>query len=208
MASAIIHIAVANEINKTLKQDESKFLIGSIAPDIAKQVGETKIKSHFQDQDDGIPNLDKFLNKYGNKIKDPFIMGYYVHLYTDYLWFKYFIPEIFDNDTSMIKKLNGEVVKCNGDMKKQYIYNDYTNLNKQVIDEYNLNLKIFYNEAPIIENGIEEIPMEKIDILLDKIGLIIKASNEYKNFVFDITNIKKFVETSVKLILSDLEERR
>lgn len=207
MASAIIHIAVANEINKTLKQDESKFLIGSIAPDIAKQVGETKIKSHFQEQDDGIPNLSKFLDKYGDKIKDPFIMGYYIHLYTDYLWFKYFVPEIFDNDSSMIKKLNGEVVKCNGDMKKLYIYNDYTNLNRQVIDEYNLNLKIFYNEPPIMENGIEEIPMDKIDILLDKIGLIIKATNEHKNFVFDITNIKKFVETSTKIILSDLEEK-
>ena len=207
MASAIIHIAVANEINKKLNKNKSRFLIGSIAPDIAKQVGETKIKSHFQDRDDGIPNLGKFLDKYGDKINDPFIMGYYVHIYTDYLWFKYFIPEIFDNDNSMIKKLNGEVVKCNGDMKKQYIYNDYTNLNRQVIDEYNLNLKIFYNEPPIIENGIEEIPMDKINVLLDKIGLIVKASNEYKNFVFDITNIKKFVETSVKLITSDLEEK-
>ena len=207
MASAIIHIAVANEINKVLKKDESKYLIGSIAPDIAKHIGETKVKSHFQDTDDGIPNLEKFLNKYGNKLDDPFILGYYVHIYTDYLWFKYFIPEVFNNDTSMIKKLNGEIVKCNGKMQQQYIYNDYTNLNRQVIEEYNLNLKIFYNEIPVFENGIEEIPMDKINLLLDKMGLIIAATNEHKNFIFDITNIKKFVETSVKIILSDIEER-
>ncbi len=207
MASAIIHIAVASEINKVIKQDESKYLIGSIAPDIAKHIGETKVKSHFQNADDSIPILDKFLSKYGDKLNDPFILGYYVHLYTDYLWFKYFIPEVFDKDNSMIKKLNGEVVKCNGDMKKLYIYNDYTNLNRQVIDEYNLNLKIFYNELPNIENGIEEIPMDKLDLLLDKMGLIIISSNENKNFIFDITNIKKFVETSVKIILSDIQNR-
>lgn len=207
MASAIIHIAVASEINKTLKLNESKYLIGSIAPDIAKHIGETKLKSHFQDRDDGIPNLQKFLDKYGDKLHDPFILGYYIHIYTDYLWFKYFIPEVFDKDTSMIKKLNGEIVKCNGDMKKQYIYNDYTNLNRQVIDEYDLNLKIFYNDPPVFENGIEEIPMEKIDLLLDKMGLIIASTNEHKNFIFDITNIKKFVETSTKIILSDIEEK-
>ena len=207
MASAIIHIAVANEINKTLKKDEQKFLIGSIAPDIAKQIGMTKVLSHFQDKDDSIPNLDKFLNKYKDKLNDPFILGYYVHLYTDYLWFKYFIPELYDDDSSMIKKLNGEVIKCNGDMEKLYIYNDYTNLNRKVIDEYNLNLKIFYNSPPVFENGIDEIPMDKIDVLLDKMGLIISKTNEHKNFVFDITNIKKFVSTSVDIILSDINER-
>jgi len=207
MASAIIHIAVANEINKRINKDEQKFLIGSIAPDIAKQIGMTKVLSHFQDSDDSIPNLDKFLAKYKDKLNDPFILGYYVHLYTDYLWFKYFVPEIYDDDSSMIKKINGEVIKCNGDMKKQYIYNDYTNLNRKVIDEYNLNLKIFYNSPPVFENGIDEIPMDKIDVLLDKMGLIISKTNEYKNFVFDITNIKKFVSTSVEIILSDINER-
>lgn len=42
MASSMIHIAVANEINKTLKRDNKSILIGSIAPDIAKQVGMEK----------------------------------------------------------------------------------------------------------------------------------------------------------------------
>lgn len=207
MASSIIHIAVANEINKEIKKDESRLLIGSIAPDISKHIGENKVKSHFQDEDNSIPNLDKFLSKYGDKLDDPFILGYYIHIYTDYLWFKYFIPEVFDNDTSIIKKLNGEEVKCNGDMKKQYIYNDYTNLNKQIIDEYELNFKIFYNEIPKFENGIDEIPMDKVWLLLDKTGLIVASANEHKNFIFDITNIKKFIETSVKLILSDVQDR-
>ena len=34
MASSLIHICVAKEVNKFLNRDESQLLIGSIAPDI------------------------------------------------------------------------------------------------------------------------------------------------------------------------------
>lgn len=70
MASAVIHIAVASEINNVIKRDKYKLLIGSIAPDISKQIGETKIKSHFLDNENNdIPNIDKFLGKYKDNIK-------------------------------------------------------------------------------------------------------------------------------------------
>ena len=36
MASSIIHICVANEINKSLKRNSRELLIGTIAPDISK----------------------------------------------------------------------------------------------------------------------------------------------------------------------------
>ena len=52
MASSMIHIAVANEINKVLKRDSSQLLIGTIAPDISKLIGETKEKSHFLTQNE------------------------------------------------------------------------------------------------------------------------------------------------------------
>ena len=42
MASAIIHICVAKEINKTLQLPEKELFLGSIAPDISKQVGQTR----------------------------------------------------------------------------------------------------------------------------------------------------------------------
>ena len=58
MASSIIHIAVANEINKVLKRTSSHILIGSIAPDISKLVGETKKKSHFLTEEGDIPNIE------------------------------------------------------------------------------------------------------------------------------------------------------
>ena len=112
MASAVIHIAVAKEINKDLKMNEKELFLGTIAPDISKQLGESKVKSHFLPNDKtDLPILDKFLDKYKNNLNNPFIMGYYIHLFTDYLWFKYFIPEI-TNSSDYIKVLSGNKIKC------------------------------------------------------------------------------------------------
>ena len=172
MASSLIHMAIANEVNKSIKYDNNKLLIGSIAPDISKLIWENKIKSHFLDSlENNVPNINSFLKKYKDKMNDDFVMGYFIHLYTDYLWFKYFIPEFYSEP--MIMKLDGSVVKCNGNMLSLYIYNDYTNLNIQLLDEYNLNLKIFYNKIPDMKNIIEEIPMEKLYLIINKCSEVI-----------------------------------
>lgn len=203
MASSLIHLCVANEINKTLHKDKKKLLIGSIAPDISKQVGEPREKSHFYIE--GITNHNKFLEKYENYLSDDFVLGYYIHLYTDYLWEKYFVTEIMNKD--LIRKLNGDIIKCNGEMYRQYIYSDYTSLNSQIIDEYELEFDVFYEDIPKIENIIEEIPMEKINIIVDKTGVIIANSKKRKEFVFDINAIKQFIKLSTGIILSDINNR-
>lgn len=205
MASAVIHLAVANEINKELNRDKSQLLIGAIAPDISKFIGEDKAKSHFlKELDSNIPDIESFLNKYKNSLTDDFVMGYFIHLYTDYLWFKYFVTEFYDKP--MITKLDGTVVKCSGNMLSLYVYNDYTNLNIKLIDRYNMDLKIFYNQLPKLSNIIEEIPMDKMGLLLSQMGIIIENSKEKKDYIFNIENIEKFIATSVELILGKITE--
>lgn len=205
MASAVIHLAVANEINKKLNRDKSQLLIGAIAPDISKFIGEDKTKSHFlKELDSNIPDIESFLNKYKNSLTDDFVMGYFIHLYTDYLWFKYFVTEFYDKP--MITKLDGTVVKCSGNMLSLYVYNDYTNLNIKLIDKYNMDLKIFYNQLPKLSNIIEEIPMDKMGLLLSQMGIIIENSKEKKDYIFNIENLEKFIATSVELILGKITE--
>ena len=64
MASAVIHIAVAKEINKDLKMNEKQLFLGTIAPDISKQLGESKVKSHFlPDVQSNLPILDNFFRQ-------------------------------------------------------------------------------------------------------------------------------------------------
>ena len=204
MASSMIHIAVANELNKTLNKDNKKLLIGSIAPDIAKLIGRTKIVSHFQDKDDDLPNLNKFLSKYKSDLSDDFVLGYYIHIFTDYLWFKYFVPDFYEN--GIIYKLDGTIENISVDRKINYFYNDYTNLNINLIDEYNLDLSIFYEDIPKLKDIIKEIPMNKIYVIIDQAGIILENTKESKSYIFDMNLVNKFIKTSVDYILSNLKE--
>ena len=205
MASTVIHMCVANEVNKYLKKDDKGILIGSIAPDISKHINETKKYSHFLDNvDNDIPNIDRFLNKYKNYLNYDFVMGYYIHLYTDYLWFKYFIPNFIKKD--FIYTLDNKKVNLSDKEKLEYVYNDYTNLNIKLLDEYEMDLSIFYEDIPNFKNIIEEIPMDKLQLIIDKAGLIIKNSKEEKSFIFDIEEINKFIEFCVSDIITQLEK--
>lgn len=204
MASSVIHICVANEINKIIKRDSRKLLIGTIAPDISKLLGETKFYSHFLDNvNNNIPNINKFLDKYGNYLNDDFVLGYYIHLYTDYLWFKYFIPNIIKGN--YIKELDGTLVKYTEETFKYYVYNDYSNLNNQLIDRYNFPMKIFYEEIPYIPNIISEIPIDRLNLIVDKTGILIEESKKGKKYLFKIDDIITFIESSKETILKELD---
>ena len=205
MASSVIHMCVANEVNKYLKKDNKGILIGSIAPDISKHINETKEYSHFLDNvDNDIPNIDRFLYKYKNYLNDDFVMGYYIHLYTDYLWFKYFIPNFIKKD--FIYTLDNKKVNLSDKEKLEYVYNDYTNLNIKLLDEYEMDLSIFYEDIPNFKSIIKEIPMDKLQLIIDKAGLIIKNSKEEKSYIFDIEEINKFIEFCVSDIITQIEK--
>ncbi len=208
MASAIIHLAVANEINKVLNKDYKSIMIGAIAPDIWKQVGEvSKLPSHFLDNDEtDVPNIDRFLDKYKDMLNNDFVMGYYIHLLTDYYWFKYFLPSIFNESKSILTRLDGTKIYLTEKELGEYIYNDYTNLNVEVIDEYGLVLDLFYEETPNFKDIISEIPMDKIDVLMDKMSIIIENSTYDKEYVFDIESIRNFVEMCLSGIKDNLKE--
>lgn len=198
MASSVIHMCVAKEINKKLKMDHNMILLGSIAPDISKHLGETKTRSHFFNDDKTI-NIDKFLDKYKNKLFiEPFMMGYYIHLYTDLLWEKYFIDEIVEKGS--IKLLNGDIIDNTPDLYKKLIYNDYTNLNLKLIDEYNIDVSFFYNNIKLPNIYMEEIPIDKLDLIVEKSRLIIENTKENKAYTFNLDHIKAFIEICSNLI--------
>ena len=207
MASALIHIAVAKEINNNLQMNEKELFLGAIAPDINRQLGETKVKGHFlPNADTDIPILKKFLNKYGDKLTNSFIMGYYIHLFTDYLWFKYFIPEI-TNSSDYIRLLSGDKINCSKEKISKLIYNDYTNLNISLIEEYNLDLSLFYEDIEIPNIKFDEIPLDKLQVIVDQMGIIIENSKKEYTYSFNIDNVKQFIELCKKTISNDIETR-
>lgn len=192
MASTLIHICIAKKLNEYLNYDNKHLLLGTIAPDISKLVGETKQKSHFlTDYNSNIPDINLFLSKYKDQLKDPFVMGYFIHLYTDKIWFDDFLPNKIGNTN--IKLLDGTIINANEKEKVRLVYNDYTNLNVQLIDEYNLDLSLFYEQIPYPEDIIKEIPIDKLQVLINKASEIIMNSKEEKAYIFDITNIIDFI---------------
>ena len=203
MASSLIHICVAKEVNKFLNRDESQLLIGSIAPDIAKLINISKDITHFVDEEKNIPNLDRFLNKYGSYLNNDFVLGYYIHLYTDYIWFKFFVPSLIDDNK--IIKLNNKKENFDEEKFMEYIYDDYGSVNKSLIDDYNLDLKIFYEDLPEIDDIIEEIPIEIINVIVDKAGLIIIESKEKDNVLFDEDLINEFIEYAVDATIANID---
>lgn len=205
MASSIIHIAVANEVNKVLKRKSKDLLIGTIAPDISKHLGKDKMESHFLDSlEEDVPNIERFLAKYRDFLNDDFVLGYYIHLYTDYLWVKYFFSDFYKD--GKVYKLDGTVEEINNDDLKKYFYNDYTNLNIRLIDEYELELSMFYEEIPKFQPIIEEIPMDQIQIIVDAAGIIIENTKVHKDYVFNMEMIHHFIDSSVSYILSNLKD--
>ena len=121
-----------------------------------------------------------------------------------FLWFKYFLTEI--RGKNIITKIDGTKIKYTGNMDLIYIYNDYTDLNMKVIDKYSLDLKIYYNDIPIIDNIITEIPIDKLNILLDNTGQIIENSKSHKNMVFNMEHINQFIKTTIELLDGNLKE--
>ena len=48
--------------------------------------------------------------------------------------------------------------------------------------------------------------MEKIDIIINKMGIIIQNIKVNKDLVFNIYNVKTFISLSVELIIAKLKE--
>lgn len=205
MASAIIHLAVAKELKKYLNvSDEKDYYLGAIAPDISKQIGQDRDISHFITNQKDNPNINLFIRRYPNFKYNSFSLGYFIHLYTDKLWFNGFLNKIVTNNT--IKLLDGTSINVTDEEISKMIYSDYTNINSKVIEEYDMNLSLFYEDFKMPKTLITEIPIEKLDILIDKMGIIIENSQEEKVYTFDIDQVKDFIDNSVKVIQKVLKE--
>ena len=205
MASTIIHLAVAKKVREKIKiNNERDYYLGSIAPDLAKQIGTSRIESHFLiNTKEDTPNLKIFKKRYPTYPNNSFNLGYFIHLYTDKLWTEEFLPKFIQNNS--IKLLDGTIINTTEEEMLQMLYSDYTNLNIQIIDQYHLDLSIFYEEFIVPKTTIKEIPVDKLDILINKMGLLIENSKEEKTYTLDIYSITNFIDKTANRILNELK---
>ena len=209
MASAVIHLCVAKRVSdklleRNIELDVQAFSLGAIAPDIAKQIGETKNKSHFLPEnatEDDVPNISKFLDKYGHLLHKPFELGYYVHLLTDEYWFRDFIYLFIK---AYCKNQNLDDLSYTE--LKNIIYTEYTNMNISLIAKYELDVSLFTDQhIDYPQSEITEVPMDKIHIIVDKMGEIIRNSKTGEVKLLELYYIYDFIEECTNKIIARLE---
>ena len=201
MASTIMHLAIAKKVNEFLKMDERELYLGTLAPDLSKELGQNKEISHFLDptKDYDIPDINKFLAKYKDSLVNPFEMGYFIHLLADKYWYRDYINDYIDKYTTNIdkKKLTYAAIK-------NIIYNDYTNINSDLIKEYQININTILEDTSI-GTRLTEVPVDKLNLIVDKLKIIIEESHEDKTFMFNTEDIKEYINNSAKYIIKDIE---
>ena len=204
MASTIIHLAIAKKVKERIKVSNPKdYYLGSIAPDLAKQIGYSKEEAHFS-KNTNFPNLNLFVKRYPSFKYNSFDLGYFVHLYTDKLWKEEFITSYINKNS--IKLLDGTIIETTEEEMKNLIYSDFTNLNIKLIDDYDLDLSLFYETFTLPDTNIKEIPIKNLDILINKMGILIENSKEEKSYVIDIYPIEAIINATATKIVNKLKE--
>ena len=206
MASTIIHLAIAKQVQEKIRiENKRDYYLGAIAPDISKQIGESRELSHFLiNTKDDIPNLNVFVNRYPLFQYNSFETGYFTHLYTDKVWNESFLPNFIKGNS--IKLVDGTEIKVTKEEAKNMLYSDYTNLNIRLIDEYAIDLSLFYDEFIPPKTSIKEIPVNQLDILLNKISIILENSKSEKTYTLDFSSIKTFINETAEQIVEEIKK--
>lgn len=199
MASAIMHLCIAKKVNEKLRLNEKEFYLGSIAPDVSKQIGGSRVLSHFMIDQNSLPDLNFFLRKYRNDLQKTFTLGYFLHLYADYIWSDQYLNYIYKN--SILKLKDQTQISVDLEEFKRLLYSDYTTLNQQLIDYYLLDLSLFYEEVPIPQTEIDEIALNKLPVLVDKMGVILLETGSPKNYIFDIKDVTTYIDETASSFL-------
>ena len=185
-----------------------------------------KLSTHFRNHNDKdlciqVPIVENFLSKYENIIKKDYsALGYLYHLYTDKIFFNNLFKESFEcldkekKPTIYSKNLffmriikNGKIYLAddvfNHDSNVS-IYNDYTVMNKIILNHYNISFdfECFCNYARknFINPGIWEVDYNNIFEVLKSTYEYIEQSNTIKDVslnVFDPLLIEKFIPKTV-----------
>ncbi len=246
MPSFVVHNIAGNSLIKKISLNEKyhkQFFAGNLLPDSKNIVIDSNLSemekrhcvqsekeiTHFRTNLEEIleyPNIDLFLQKYEEECKSNIVsLAYFFHLYTDYYYFKNFLPKQItfldkDNNPTNNKKdsLYVHINKVNQTISKQQfwskqenngLYQEYSRLNCYLIKKYPIPFlcddMLDYLKNNIIETNIKEVNpsndikvFEKLKILLDEVSSI----EDSKLLVFNELDIDLFINEVVETFIN------
>ena len=194
-----IHLAIAKKVNDKLNLDLDQVMLGSVLPDIGE--GKDHQVAHFQHGEkdlEGLSNPDEFVKKYKNKLDNPIMIGFLIHILSDRFYNEYFFKHFYiydedDNGIGMIlkgkRKLLNDEERKNLKHREMFLYDRWL-LNHNFVPKFNnnecINKVIDIEESSFNKDKLKEYIKTANDDV-DKVGFLSKL------FIYNykITNQKE-----------------
>lgn len=228
MPSWGIHLATATRICEKINIDKDLFLLGNLLPDInngylienitcIKKYDETHYSkiTNINGQEEILPDLELFYKENKENLKDSTILGYFVHLLTDYSWNKSAYlnhgvvndkkerigmikntKEIFycDNEKARILKTNDFNIYSHMLYKKGEV--DLPNIKDDMLDKINKirTLEVYKQDLKILEEYLKDEKCQKEEGKIDKNYEIYtqdEIEEQFENAILFILDILK-----------------
>lgn len=220
MPGYIMHLATAKMIleknNITDDAYVNLFLLGNIYPDVKQ--GNDKKATHFWTDEmflrfDRRPDVKRFKEKYSARFNEPFIYGYFCHLYLDAMymeryWDKHF--SFFDesmnktvgyNDVKYIKVVDkGQTYSRSEFFSSKYYYGDYDRMNAYFVNKYKIiSPHVYgacYEDVSEALRSMDEVYFDDAcDVLDSMINRIQSLKQEYvSTTILDLKEIEELIE--------------
>ena len=182
MPSIAAHMALAKIVSDKLDIKHDDFIRGNLLPDIIKlEDSHYKIKGrNFM-----IPDIEYF-KKFFN-LEDELYFGYYTHLLLDKCFLEEYVPDEIGN-------LNI--------FKTKIIYDDYSKINKKLVDEFNLDVNYL---KEVLKDYKQEVYTNKLNYNLN---CLLNNNLEKTECINDTEFIKFIYIVSDRIVKENLNESK
>lgn len=187
--------------------EKKQFTMGILMPDSNKELKIGNDNSHYYDeeQNDQIlqyPDLKRF--PYYNLIDTPYVLGYLAHLYLDRCffsdYFQRYVQFLDANNRKTLKETEIErvlIVKSKQYISvaelfsEQFLYGDYTMLNKFIVDKY----KISQVDSVPVLNPIQEVNLDNFEAVRRSLKrYLAESTGQIDTHVFPIDTLEAEIE--------------
>ncbi len=198
MPSHKIHLAIAKKVNEKFKMDLDSIMLGSVMPDLC--IGRNHTVSHYQNGKlgvEGTANPDLFVQHNKDRLDNPVILGYLIHILTDkfyntFAFSSFFIYDENGNDIGLHFKNKDKLLEPS--KVKYYKQREFGLYDKWLL---NNGYVVKFKDFKCLDNVID-LEVAKYDKEYLK-QYIIDANNDIDNLnIFKKINLSRYKLTTKK----------
>lgn len=94
--------------------------------------------------------------------------------------------------------LDGTIITATEKQTTDMIYSDYTNMDVKIIENHDMDLSLFYEKFQKPETIIDEIPIDRLNILINRVEVIIENTKQEQPYTFDTYIGEEFISGAIK----------